>query len=231
MPGLRSASLPWFLRAAVGLSLLVLMWPASAAQPVIVDQVGDAKPDPCDAAYSCSWVEGESQPAADITAVNVVSARPELVVDVSYVDIDRPIPGVGAADTVTDSVTFTVGPPRAYPWVAVWLSASRDFAGKLKSSTAEVSVSGPDGGRRLTGLASVDATANRLRFSVPIAVLNEAIGASCRGCARLAPGTTLRDFFAHSRASVVLAAAGVGLVGHTAANDDGWPGNRAYEIR
>lgn len=220
-----------FLRAAAVIVPLALLVPAHAAEPVVVDPVGDAQPDPCQAAaWSCQGVQGESQPAVDITAVQVASTRPDFVVDISYLDVDRPIAGLTEEDVVTDTVAFSIGPSRAPRWASVWLSGTRRFDGSTTSSASEVVVIGFDGSERVAGTVTVDATSNRVRLSIPFAVLAHAVQATCGGCPQLVPGAVLRDFFAHSRAAVLVAAGGVGLVAHNVGRDDGWPGGRTFRV-
>jgi hypothetical protein len=221
-----------FLRAAVVVVPLALLLPANAVEPVVVDQAGDATPDPCyaAAAWTCQGVQGESQPAVDVTAVHVASTRPDFTVDISYLDVDRPIAGLSAEDVVTDTVTFSIGPARAPRWASVWLTGTRRFDGSSTSSASEVVVIGADGSERMAGTATVDPAADRVRLSIPFAALAQAVQATCGACPQLVPGAVLRDFFAHSRAAVLVGAGGVGLVAHNVGRDDGWPGGRTFRI-
>ena len=214
------------------LALLAVSRPVSAADAVIVDPSGDAQPDACGTiAWSCQWFGGESQPAADIRAVQVVPAAGTFGLEVTYSDIDRPIPGLGSDNRVRDNVSFRLGDRLARHYPSVEVSAFRDFNGNLTSSSVEFNVSGKDGAlSSVPGVVTIDRATNRLRFSASTSQLARAIQETCPGCAPLSRGAVLWSFFAHSQALSGVQAAGTGVGVQVVANDTAWPGEGSYTV-
>lgn len=214
----------------LGALLVTMARPAVAGDFVVNDPAGDATPDACGAhALSCQWTGGESQPAADILSVRASATGGVFALDVTYVDIDRPIPRVGNGDRIRDEVSFRLGDRLAayWPWVAV--STYRDFDGAPLSTATPFRVTGKDGmSQTVPGSVSIDRTANRLRFSASVAELARAVQSTCPGCASLSRGAVLWSFFAYSQATATVTAAGTGVGVHMVASDTGWPGDGSY---
>lgn len=219
-------------------ALLALVRPVIASEPVVVDPAGDATPERCEPVVATCHrlVSGESQPAADIIAVEVVPHGNEFGIEITFLDIDRPIPNFASANGVLNTwVSFRLGGRDDNRWASVWLSTTRDFSGALTSPNASVTI-GTVGGndnelsRDLPGSAFVDPASNRLRISTSLDDLQRAVSEMCPGCGSLTKGSKLWSFFADSAAHSYVGSGFTAVGVEAVAHDTGWPDDRSYTM-
>ena len=218
-------------------SLLAIVRPGAAAEPVVVDPAGDALPERCEPVLAtCHRMSGESQPAADIVAVEVVPRGGEFGVEITFLDIDRPIPNLSAANGVVNTwVSFRLGNSYDKQWASVWLSTTRDFSGALTSPEATVRVATYGGNdrelsRSVPGSATVDPATNRLRISASLDDLQRAVTEMCPGCGSFAPGSRLYSFFADTTATSYVGSGFTAVGVEAVAHDTGWPHDGSHTM-
>lgn len=194
---------PLVIAAVAFASFVPALAPAHAARaPHITDPAGDVSGSVCPVPgvfFTClGAAQPYAQPAVDVVSVDFSSARQALVADVGVLDLGAPIAGDGTEgyDGTRYVVAFSTDPSHS---PTVNLIAEYDTAGTATRAELVVflSFSQPQHAKRPIELTA-DVSGNRIRFEVPLAVLNEAIAAACPECSPVARGSELHAPFGNS---------------------------------